>query len=661
MKKSYSVVFGLSMAACCYLLDAQTSAAAPTNTALDEIVVTASRTEEKIRDVSANISTISFEEIQQSPSRNLADLLTEKGLAHIQKYPGALTSIGLRGFRTDSHGNDLQGKVLILLDGRRAGTGNATKISTKNIERVEIIRGPGAVQYGSAGMGGVINVITRTGTSNSLFVEAGAGSFERVEGSVGGTIKEGNFDFAGSVTVSSYDDFDTGDGTTYYNTGIDTDTAVSLHGGYSFSDLHRFDLIFTGFDANEAGSPGYLSANDLDDYSDKRNYSIDGQYSGSSEQGTLQWMARYFWGKDENSWTNPTASNPDGWDDGSTSENDSDQQGVQAQLTALLGDYTFTGGFDWIDYEVKSTRTPKKTDYSNPALFLLGKGKYFDDKLTVNLGMRYDWYEVDVKGPAGNSEDQNNLTPQIGLAYLLTENVKVRAQYAQGFMMPSADQLAINTVSFGTRTVGNPNLDPEKSETYEGGVDIGFGALTTSLGYFYTNYDDKIITSYTPDGTQTWDNVGDATIAGIEMELAYDIGQPLNLNWELKPYISATFLTEYEDEETGLDLLYTSETNLSAGIVASDGAGTFCRFNVTHYGEQDVQDWESGNFPVETVELDSITVADLTAAYRFLETSDYGSFTVRGEINNLFDEDYAFVKGYPMPGINFFVSLRWDY
>lgn len=660
MKKNYSVVFGLSMAAF-YLLTSQAGAAESAATVMDEVVVTASRTEEKIRDVSANISTISFEEIQQSPSRNLGDLLTEKGLAHIQKYPGNLTSIGIRGFRSDTHGNDLQGKVLILLDGRRAGTGNAAKLMTKNIERVEIIRGPGAVQYGSAGMGGVINVITRTGTSNSLFVEAGAGSFEKIEGSVGGTAKEAGFDFAGSVTLARYDDYDTGDGTTFYNTGTDGETGISLHGGYSFSRLHRVGLIFTGFDANESGSPGYLSANDRDDYTDKSNYSIDGQYTGSNSLGTLKWMTRYFRGKDENSWTNPVASNPDGWDTGSTSENDSDQQGAQAQLTALLGDYTVTGGFDWIDYEVENSWSPQKTSYTNPALFFLAKGKYLNDTLIANLGLRYDWFEVEVEEPRGNSEDQSNFTPQVGLAYLITENVKVRAQYAQAFMMPSANQLAIDSFSFGTRTVGNPNLDPEKGDTYEGGVDVGFGAFTGSLGYFHTSFEDKIVTSYTADGAQTWANVGDATIGGIEMELAYDIGQPLNLDWELKPYLSATFLTEYEDEETDRDLQYTSETNLSAGVVASDGAGTFCRFNVAHYSEQDVQDFESGGFPVQTVELDAITVADLTAAYRFLETNDYGSFTIRGEINNLFDEDYAFVKGYPMPGINFFVSLRWDY
>jgi vitamin B12 transporter len=125
----------------------------------------------------------------------LAAVLAEKGIGHIQKYPGTLTAVGIRGFRTDSHGNDLQGKVLVLLDGRRSGTGNVAKILTQNLERIEIIRGPGAVQYGSAGMGGVVNIITRKGTDNGMQVSVGAGSYDRVQGAFGGTINRDGFDF----------------------------------------------------------------------------------------------------------------------------------------------------------------------------------------------------------------------------------------------------------------------------------------------------------------------------------------------------------------------------------------------------------------------------------------------------------------------------------
>ncbi len=630
-------------------------------TVMDEVVITESRIEEKRRAVTSNLTVISQETIEQSPSRDLAELLTELGLGHIQKYPGALTSIGVRGFRTDTHGNDLQGKVLILLDGRRAGTGNAAKIQTKNIARVEVIRGPGAVQYGSAGIGGVINVITKTGTKNSLFVEGGYGTFDRAEGTIGGTALNNGFDFAGTVSYYNIGDYDTGSGDTYENTGIDDQISTSLHGGYSFSENHRVGLIFTGFKVDGAGSSGYFSNPDLDDYSDKSNYSLDTKYTGSTTDKNGQWMARFFFGKDKNKWLSPILSNPDGWDTGIPSENDTDQMGAQAQYSQKLENHTLTAGFDWIDYDIDNTYSPEDTSYSNPAFFLLGKGSYFNNSLITNLGLRYDWFEVEVNEPTGRTEEQSRLTPKIGLAWLPTENLKLRGQYAQGFMMPSADQLAINTVSYGQQIVGNSNLDPEKSNTYEGGIDYAWNSLDTSLTYFYTKFEDKIVTTYLPNGSQSWDNIGDATVAGFELEASYDLGQPLNWQWELRPYINATFLTEYEDEETGEDLLYVGDTSLSTGLVTSNGNGTFCRFNLAYYGNQTVQDWESGIYPAPEYELGTATVADLTAAWKFIENEQYGDFTVRGEIQNLFDKDYAFVKGYPMPGISFFLSLRWDY
>nr|MBL0700161.1 TonB-dependent receptor plug domain-containing protein [Desulfobacterales bacterium] len=99
---------------------------------LDEMVVTASRVPEKKRDLTTNVTVIDENDIKLSAAKDLGDLLSEKAGVYIRKYPGNMTSIGLRGFRTETHGNDLKGNVLILLNGRRAGTGNAAKIMTKN-------------------------------------------------------------------------------------------------------------------------------------------------------------------------------------------------------------------------------------------------------------------------------------------------------------------------------------------------------------------------------------------------------------------------------------------------------------------------------------------------------------------------------------------------
>ncbi len=655
MKKTYVTVLCLPLLA---VTTAGSAFAAEKPTMMDEVLVTASRTQESVKSVSANATIISREAIDLSSANNIGDLLAEQAIGYIKKYPGSLTSVGIRGFKTDTHGNDLQGQVLVLLDGRRAGTGNLAKIMTKNVERVEIIRGPGAVQYGSAGMGGVINVITRTGSDNSLFVETKAGSFDSVEGSIGGTALANGFDFAGSYTYGSRDDYKTGSSDTYHNTGIDYESGLSANLGYSFSNS-RVGLIFTGFKVSEAGSPGYLSKNDLDNSSDKKNYSADLSFEGQCPVTGSQLLARYFFGEDENQWMNPTASNASGWDDGMESSNKTDQQGVQVQVSNGFGPVNFTTGFDWLDYKVTNSWAPQKTDYSNPALFLLTRSSFLDDSLSANIGLRYDWYEVQVTEPAGGKSDDSHFTPQIGLAWMVMDTLKLRAQYGEAFMMPSANQMAADSITFGTQVIGNPNLDPEASNTYEGGVDFNQNGLDIALTYFYTSFEDKIVTNDLAGGSKSWKNLGDATISGFEAELAYDIGAPLDFAWEIRPYFNITILDTYEDDSTGEDLQYVSGTNFAAGISVNNGTGISCRLNIAYAGSQDITDYEYGTY--STITLASSTVTNLTGSWRVYEDAALGSFTLRGEVNNLFDEEYAYVQGYPMPGIGFNIGLRWDY
>jgi vitamin B12 transporter len=628
---------------------------------LDEVVVTAGRIREARREVTANVTIVTREEIEMAVARNVGDLFAELGLSHIQKYPGSLTSIAIRGFRTETHGNDLQGHVLVLLDGRRAGTGNMAKILTANIERIEIIRGPGAVQYGSGGIGGVVNIITRRGTRNSVAVEGGAGSFGEYTGMAGATALRKGLDFAGAFTVQTMDDYETGSGDEYPNTGFDSRTGVSLNGGYSFAEGSRVGLVFTGFNTDHDGNPGYVDTADRDDFTDKSYYSLDMRYDGRAASGGYQWMARYFFGRDENKWGYPAASNPDGWDFGTTDTNETDQYGAQAQVSAELGPGTLVGGMDWVKYSVDNTWTPEETQYSNPAIFLLAKAAVLDGRLVASAGLRYDWYDVEVVEPAGREEEDSRLTPSVGLAWMATENLKLRARYAEGFVMPSADQLAADYMHWGIHTVGNPDLEPETSQTIDGGVDYARAGFLGSLTYFTTDFEDKITNFILADGSSSWINLGSASIDGFEAELSYDLGEPLNLAWEIRPYLNATLLTRFEDEETGEDLLYTSDVNYSAGLILSDGRDWFCRLNAAYTGSQDIQDWASLVYPVPVVELDSFVVVDLVASYRFYTSARYGSWTVRGEIRNMFDEDYAFVLGNPMPGRSFFAGLRWEF
>jgi hypothetical protein len=124
------VLLGLWIAGSAFGADAE-----PSMVVLDEVVVTAGRVVEKVQDQTMSVTVIDAEEIAASPARDLGDLLAEKGIGYIQKNPGALTTVAIRGFRTNAQQSDLLGYSLVLLNGRRAGTGNMAMIMTRDIER----------------------------------------------------------------------------------------------------------------------------------------------------------------------------------------------------------------------------------------------------------------------------------------------------------------------------------------------------------------------------------------------------------------------------------------------------------------------------------------------------------------------------------------------
>ncbi|HPV48492.1 MAG TPA: TonB-dependent receptor plug domain-containing protein, partial [Smithellaceae bacterium] len=139
---------------------------------LNEIVVTASRDTQEVRQAPANVSVITAADIQTSGAATIVELLEKLESIRFHSYSGnaAQSMIDVRGFG----GDNPFGKTLILLNGRRLNRTDMASVSwlslpLDNIERIEIVRGPGSVLYGDAAIGGVINVITRKGSGKPAF------------------------------------------------------------------------------------------------------------------------------------------------------------------------------------------------------------------------------------------------------------------------------------------------------------------------------------------------------------------------------------------------------------------------------------------------------------------------------------------------------------
>nr|NJM04409.1 TonB-dependent receptor [Desulfobacula sp.] len=609
---------------------------------LGEVVVTAGRIEEKREDVTTNITVVSEDDIQQSSAHDLGDLLAEQGFM-IREYPNSIVAVDIRGFKTDIYDSDLEGYVVILIDGVRSGTGLLNKINIDNVERVEIIRGPGSVQYGASAMGGVINVITKKGKGKpSISLVETLGSWDFQKTAVTGSGKIQDFDFSFSGSKESQGDYSTAGGQTYYNTGFDYKNRLSAGAGWTFAPENRIGLTYTAYEAKNVGNPSYLSKNDkTSKVKTSTNSKVDLVYDGQTADGFLDWSLRYFNGENKRN------------SDSANKAPKDEQQGGQAQVTADWQFIRLTTGVDWTHYE-------KSNIYDDKAAFLLSKTKLLNDRLVLSAGVRRDDYTMESS--TGKSQDNTNWIPSVGAAYKIIPGLSVRGNYAEGFKVPTPDQL-FRYNNYGSAILeGNPNLQPEKSKTYEFGMDYNKGAVSSGLTYFDTAFEDKI-EYYIPDPSLvptywSYRNIPGASISGIEGSLRFDIGRMFGWNLELAPYTSLTYLTEYKDDRTGAKLYYNPEWKASYGLrFGMKDLGLVSKLNFAYFSDQLIDDYEKTGRKT----LDGYTVADLTISKTLFSMKEYGDVSIKADIRNLFNKDYAVVQGYPSPGRSFYFSLEYTF
>ncbi|MCH8890335.1 MAG: TonB-dependent receptor, partial [Myxococcales bacterium] len=405
-----------------------------------DVVVTATRTETSAAQVASSVTVVTSEEIERRQLRLVTDVLRRVPGVDVRRTggPGTTTSIFVRGGNSNH--------VLVLLDGvelndpsspSRAPTLN--DLTTEDIERIEVVRGPQSVLYGGDAMSGVIQIFTKRGSSGKPKIvgsgEGGSYSTARGVVSVSGATDDLNYAISGSYWST--------DGFSAKTEGIERDSyrngTASARVGWKLNEQFSLDSMFRYSDAKAQ----------FDGFFREKGHHID------SEQLLARFAPKLslFDGR----WVQTLSSQ--------FSRNERDTSGdspsrFEGNLYALdwqnevrvVEGHLVTLGLEqqWEEADVAAFDDSR----DNFAVYLQDQISW-GERLFGTAGFRYD----------NSSDFESKVTYRFTAGFSVPEiHTIFRSSYGTGYKAPSLFELNSNT--FG----GNPNLDPEKSE----GVDVGF-------------------------------------------------------------------------------------------------------------------------------------------------------------------------------------------
>ena len=547
---------------------------------LDQVVVTATRTEKKVRDVPAAVEVITREEMDKQNIKRVSDALSTVSGVYVRATKGIMgstDSITMRGFGS-------QKQILILMDGQPINDGysggvNLSNIPTENIDRIEVIKGPASALYGSNAMGGVINIITKDKGKQETIIRLGIGEQETKNKSIYSSGSAGKFDYFLTAQKTSADGYVTDED---YKTAI-TGSDKAKNPGKNGMERELYDFKFTYH-------PDEKSKISLSRGDNKFNYFHENEADRGEKDEDI-WAINYenkltdnsslkvsYSEKKLDSWYVSTAYNSKTNNISSYSYNITPSKISQAevQYNFKLGSADlFTVGYTYkteqADSFAKTLTTASNgrnfsltTSNSNSniggktetkSIYLQDEHK-LGDKTTLYLGGRYDdWrfydgytygYDSTKKSYVTNQTPEgksNSFNPKVGLVHKMNDKLTLRSSIGKAFRAPNVYELAKDwESSSGTIYKCNPNLQPEKDTNYEVGFDYQADkTLVVKLNLFHTDVTNVIDKrTYTNADNRTvsqFINSGKAKINGLE----------IGLNKRLSPAWSSFLNYTYND------------------------------------------------------------------------------------------------------------------
>ena len=588
---------------------------------IHEVVVTGTRNETDIRHLPMTISVIDRKQIEQSMQPSILPILTQqvpglfitaRGIMGYGVSGGAAGGMSLRGIGSGS------GRLMVLIDGHPQYMGLmghpiADAYQSLMAERVEVLRGPASVLYGSNAMGGVINIVTRQlheeGVKTNL--NLGYGSFNTLQSEVTNRIRKGGFT---SLISGSYNRTD----------GHRRNMGFEQYGGYAklgyeFSPYWniRGDVNVTHFNASQ---PGEVTDPMIDaDQSITRgmtSVAVENRYERTS--GAVSFF--YNWG---DHWINDGyTANPDDKNNPKPYRFDShdDMMGISwYQSAQLFTGNRLTAGVDYYRFGGKAQNRYVEGERNGEREHIVDKVQheiagYIDFRqdishwLTLDAGIRIDHH----------SHIGTEWIPQAGLSFHLPGSIELKASAGKGFRYPTIREMYM----FPPK---NPDLRPESMWNYE----LAFaqrlldGRLSYGINVFYIDGKNLIVAVPRAGATPLNMNTGKIDNTGVEAEAAYRI----HPHWSVE--------TNYSYLHMDNPVLGAPEHKFYAGAMFSKNRWTVST------GLQYVANLYTD---VDHVQTEDFVLWNINGSFKVTEWFDIWA---RGE--NLLAQRYEINAGYPMP------------
>jgi vitamin B12 transporter len=626
---------------------------------LNEPVFSPFRQEGTVKDSTRPIYVITGEEMEAQGARTVREAIKFLpgilGDGTVGTEVNALSGQLIRGSNT--------GQVLILLDGRpinNAGSGgfDLSEFTTNNIQRIEVLPGGGSTLYGSDAIGGVINIITRRPTEKiTTEAKVNIGAYGLNQQSIQNSGKKGDIswvvgynrtqaenNYPFSIPEANFSGNRKNNDALYNNFNLKLEADLGKRNTLSFSTLYL---------NKEQGTPGGVPIpspvngqgffNSLTDKNRKYTDQIltDLTWNLKLGGGDDSLLTAKVYGDFLNTRFDPSGS--------VSSQNrfQTNQSSYGIQTTHswnFAKNQSLVYGFDYRNVNVRNTSfsysTNKETlnydnDINQGALFT----KYevvLIPNLTVNVGLRQDFSSL-VNGSV--------TSPSVGTKYAVSDSTTLRANYIQNFRVPTI----ANLFNVNPSNIGNPELKPERGDSFDIGIDQKLGNIGLArLTFFKNNVSDTIafkrLTPPVNSNTGTWENIGLVETTGIEATLNLQVAKNIYTFVNYTANDPRIFKSS-NAAEINKELRFAGADKLNLGVSYETPQGLYLGLLMNS-----LNGYPTNNTNTEF--LSGYTTFDFKL---LVPLSD--KLVVTGSVENLFNQRYQLFPGFPDGGRGFQIGL----